>query len=47
MMPKQAAEMLRLYRAGTRQVDIAEQFGREPGHVWHVLKRVGAFTPTT
>jgi hypothetical protein len=41
--PEQAGEMLPLYRSGVRQVDIAEQFGRDPSNVWHVLKRVGAF----
>jgi hypothetical protein len=39
----EGAEMLRLYQSGMRQVDIAEQFGRAPGNVWHVLKRLGAF----
>ncbi|HEX2904271.1 MAG TPA: hypothetical protein VHO01_12515 [Jatrophihabitans sp.] len=41
--PEVGAEMLRLYRSGVRQVDIAQQFGRQPGNVWHVLKRLGAF----
>jgi hypothetical protein len=41
--PAEQAEMLTLYRAGVRQVDIAAQFDREPGNVWHVLKRAGAF----
>ncbi len=41
--PDEAAEMLRLYRAGVRQVDIAARFGRDPGNIWHVLKRSGAF----
>ncbi len=41
--PDQAAEMLRLYQAGMRQVDIAKRFSRDPGTVWHVLKRAGAF----
>jgi hypothetical protein len=35
--------MVQLYRAGTRQVDIAARFGRDPGNVWHVLERAGAF----
>lgn len=37
------AEMVRLYRAGARQVDIAARFGRDPGIIWHVLKRANAF----
>ena len=41
--PDEAAEMARLYRSGMRQVDIAARFGRDPGNVWHVLKRAGAF----
>jgi hypothetical protein len=41
--PEEAAEMVRLYRAGVRQVDIAAQFGRDPGNIWHMLKRAGAF----
>ena len=41
--PAEAAEMVRLYRAGMRQVDIAAHFGRDPGNIWHVLKRTGAF----
>jgi DNA-binding CsgD family transcriptional regulator len=41
--PEEAAEMVRLYRSGVRQVDIAVRFGRDPGNVWHVLKRAGAF----
>lgn len=41
--PEEAAEMLRLWEAGVRQVDIATQFGRDPGNIWHVLKRAGAF----
>jgi hypothetical protein len=41
--PEEAAEMVRLYQAGMRQVDIAARFGRDPGNIWHVLKRAGAF----
>ncbi len=41
--PDAAAEMVRLYRAGIRQMDIAARFGRDPGNIWHVLKRAGAF----
>lgn len=41
--PGETAEMVRLYRAGVRQVDIAARFGRDPGNIWHVLKRAGAF----
>ena len=41
--PEEAAEMVRLYRSGMRQVDIAGRFNRSPGNVWHVLKRAGAF----
>jgi DNA invertase Pin-like site-specific DNA recombinase len=41
--PSDAAEMVRLYHSGRRQVELAAQFGREPGNVWHVLKRAGAF----
>jgi hypothetical protein len=37
------AEMVQLYRAGVRQVDIAARFGRDPGNIWHVLKRAGVF----
>lgn len=40
---EEAAEMVRLYRTGMRQVDIAARFGRDPGNIWHVLKRAGAF----
>ena len=39
----EAAEMLRMYRTGMRQVDIAARFDRDPGNIWHVLKRAGAF----
>jgi hypothetical protein len=39
----EAAEMVRLYRAGVRQVHIAARFDRDPGNIWHVLKRAGAF----
>jgi hypothetical protein len=41
--PDEAAEMVRLYRSGMRQVDIATQFRRDPGNIWHVLERAGAF----
>ena len=41
--PAEAAGMVALYRAGMRQVDIAERFRRSPGNVSHVLKRLGAF----
>ena len=41
--PEEAAEMVRLHRSGVRQVDIAAQFGRAPGNIWHVLKRAGVF----
>lgn len=40
--PEEAAEMVRLHRAGVRQVDIAARFGRDPGNVWHLLKRAGS-----
>jgi hypothetical protein len=40
--PVEAAEMVRLYRTGMRQVDIAARFDRDPGNVWHVLEREGA-----
>lgn len=40
--PAEAAEMVALYQSGVRQVDIAERFGRDPGNIWHVLKRTGA-----
>jgi hypothetical protein len=39
--PVEAAEMVRLYGTGVRQVDIAARFGRDPGNIWHVLKRAG------
>jgi hypothetical protein len=39
--PAEAAEMVQLYRSGMRQVDIAARFGRDPGNIWHVLKRAG------
>jgi len=35
--------MVRLYRSGVRQVDIGARFGRDPGNIWHLLKRAGAF----
>lgn len=41
--PDEAAEMVRLYRSGVRQVDIGARFGRDPGNIWHLLKRAGAF----
>lgn len=41
--PDESAEMVRLYRSGVRQVDIAKQFGRDPATVWHVLERARAF----
>jgi hypothetical protein len=41
--PDEAAEMVQLYQSGVRQVDIAARFGRDPGNIWHVLKRAGAF----
>jgi DNA-binding IclR family transcriptional regulator len=41
--PEEAAEMVQLYQAGVRQVDIAARYGRDPGNIWHVLKRAGAF----
>jgi hypothetical protein len=41
--PAEAAEMVALYRTGVRQVDIAARFGRDPGIIWHVLKRPAAF----
>lgn len=41
--PDEVAEMVRLYQSGVRQVDIAARFGRDPGNVWHVLKRAGVF----
>jgi uncharacterized protein (DUF433 family) len=41
--PDEVAEMVQLYRAGMRQVDIAARFGRDPGNIWHVLKRAGSF----
>lgn len=44
--PDEAAEMVALHRAGVRQVDIAARFGRDPGNIWHVLKRAGAFEPS-
>jgi DNA-binding transcriptional regulator LsrR (DeoR family) len=40
--PDEATEMVRLYQSGVRQVDIAARFGRDPGNIWHVLKRAGA-----
>jgi DNA-binding transcriptional regulator LsrR (DeoR family) len=40
--PDEAAEIVQLYRTGMRQVDIAARFGRDPGNIWHVLKRAGA-----
>ena len=40
---EEAGEMVRVYQSGVRQVDIAAQFGRNPGNVWHVLKWAGAF----
>lgn len=43
--PEQAVEMLRLCQSGMQQVEIAKRFGRDPGTVWHVLKRAGAFAP--
>lgn len=39
---EEAAEMVRLYQSGIRQVDIAARFGRAPGNIWHVLNRAGA-----
>src|SRR4051812_40669393 len=41
--PEDAKEMVRLYRSGMRQVDIAARFGRDAGNIWHVLKRAGGF----
>lgn len=44
-----AADRLRvvaLYRQGIPQVEIARQFGRHKGAIWHLLKRAGAFTRT-
>jgi hypothetical protein len=40
--PEEAAEMVRLYQSGVRQVDIAARFGRDQGNIWHVLNRAGA-----
>ena len=37
--PAEAAEMVQLYRAGMRQIDIAARLGRDPSSVWHVLRR--------
>lgn len=31
--PAEAAEMVRLYHSGMRQVDIAGRFGRDPGSI--------------
>lgn len=44
--PAEVAEMVRLYQAGVQQVEIAARFGRDPGNIWHVLKRAGAFGST-
>lgn len=35
--PDEAAEMVRLYQSGVRQVDIAARFERDPGDIWHVV----------
>jgi hypothetical protein len=43
--PAEAAEMARLYQSGVQQANIAARFGRDPGNIWHVLKRAGAFGP--
>ena len=40
--PAEQAEMVALYQAGMRQVDIAARFGRDPSSIWHALKRAGA-----
>lgn len=37
----QRAEIIGLYRSGITQADIARRVGRDPGHVWHVLRRAG------
>ena len=41
--PAEQAEMVALYQSGVRQVEIAARFGRDPGNIWHVLKRAGVF----
>ena len=38
--------MVQLYQACMRQVDIATLFSRDPGNIWHVLKRMGTFGTT-
>lgn len=43
VIAEDAAEMVRLYQSGVRQVDIAARFERDPGNIWHVPKRAGAF----
>jgi Helix-turn-helix domain len=37
----ETAQLVALYEAGLSQVDIAEQLGRSPSAVWHVLRRMG------
>jgi hypothetical protein len=43
--PAEQAEMVALYQSGVRQIDIAARFGRDPGNIWHVLKRAGVIRP--
>jgi hypothetical protein len=39
LTPAECAEIAALYQDGVAQVDIARQFKRDPGVVWHVLER--------
>jgi hypothetical protein len=41
MTAREQAEVVRLYRTGVRQIDIAEQFGRHKSVIWHLLRRAG------
>jgi hypothetical protein len=41
LTPEQCIEIVRLYESGVSQAEIARQFGRDPGNIWHVLERAG------
>jgi len=41
MTAEEKAEVVRLYLAGMRQVDIAAQLGRHKSLIWHILARAG------
>jgi hypothetical protein len=37
----ECARIVELYQGGITQVEIANQFGRNPSLIWHVLERAG------